>query len=359
MLQICDIGVFLLTSLIYFDKIIFTSKNLRGGIKLVIVANELSKSYKIPKRKSGIINGLKGMIHREYDEIMALDKVSFEIGEGELVGYIGPNGAGKSTTIKILSGILTPDSGECTVLGKIPYKDRINYVKDIGVVFGQRTQLWWDLPVIDSFELLKDIYKIPLVDYVEIKKELIEWLNLGGFINTPVRQLSLGQKMRCELAASLLHSPRVLFLDEPTIGLDAVSKLAVREFIKKLNKERGVTVILTTHDMDDIESLCSRVMVIGKGRILSDGSLQSLRNTVSRDRRLILDFDTGANGFSIEGTTIVKKEKNKLIIDFNPDVITPANLIATLSSKYNIIDILIENPPIEEIIAKIYGEFNI
>lgn len=326
---------------------------------MVIVAKELSKSYKVPKRKSGIINGFKGMIHREYEEIMALDNISFEIGAGELVGYIGPNGAGKSTTIKILSGILTPDSGQCTVLGKVPYKDRINYVKDVGVVFGQRTQLWWDLPVIDSFELLKDIYKIPLVDYVRIKKELIDWLNLESFINNPVRQLSLGQKMRCELAASLLHSPKMLFLDEPTIGLDAVSKLAVREFIKKLNKERGVTVILTTHDMDDIESLCSKVIVIGKGQILSDGTLKSLRNKVSNERRLILDFDEGNGGFTIAGTTIVKQEPNKLIIDFNPDIITTADLIAFLSTKYNIKDIIIENPPIEEVIAELYGEWNI
>ncbi len=326
---------------------------------MVIVANELSKGYKISKRNSGVIGGLKSIVHKEYEEIIALDKISFEVGEGELVGYIGPNGAGKSTTIKILSGILTPDSGECKVLGKVPYKERIDYVKDIGVVFGQRTQLWWDLPVINSFELLKDIYKIPLGDYLKIKKELIEWLSLESFIDTPVRQLSLGQKMRCELAASLLHSPRVLFLDEPTIGLDAVSKLAVREFIKKLNKERGVTVILTTHDMDDIETLCNRVIVIGKGKILLDGSLQSLRNTVSKDRRLILDFDEGSNGFTIEGATLVKREKNRLIIDFDPDIITPADLITILSTKYKIKDILIENPPIEEIIAKLYGEFNI
>lgn len=326
---------------------------------MVIVANELSKKYKISKGKPGIFNGLKSIVHREYEEIIALDKISIEISKGELVGYIGPNGAGKSTTIKILSGILTPDSGECRVLGKIPYKERIEYVKDIGVVFGQRTQLWWDLPVIDSFNLLKDIYKIPTVDYLKIKNELIEWLNLESFINTPVRQLSLGQKMRCELAASLLHSPSILFLDEPTIGLDAVSKLAVREFIKKLNKERGVTIILTTHDMDDIETLCDRVIVIGKGKILSDGSLQSLRNKVSRDRRLVLDFDKGTNGFSIEGASLVKEEKNRLTIDFNPDIITPANLISALSNKYKIKDILIENPPIEEIIAKLYGEYNI
>lgn len=326
---------------------------------MVIEAKELSKKYKVSQRKPGIINGLKNIIHKEYKEINALDNISFEVGEGDLVGYIGPNGAGKSTTIKILSGILTPDSGECKVLGKIPYKDRINYVKDIGVVFGQRTQLWWDLPVIDSFELLKDIYRIPNGDYLKNKKELITWLDLGNFINTPVRQLSLGQKMRCELAASLLHSPSILFLDEPTIGLDAISKLAVRQFIKKLNSERGVTVILTTHDMDDIETLCNRVIVIGKGNILSDGSLQSLRDKVSKDRRLILEFYKGENGFSIEGTTLVKKEKNRLIVDFNPDIITPANLINNLSKKYKIKDIYIESTPIEEIIAKLYRELNI
>ncbi|WP_313757564.1 ATP-binding cassette domain-containing protein [Tissierella sp.] len=326
---------------------------------MVIVANELSKGYKISKRKPGILGGLKSIVRSEYEEITALNNISFKIGKGELIGYIGPNGAGKSTTIKILSGILTPDSGECKVLGKIPYKERVSYVKDIGVVFGQRTQLWWDLPVIDSFQLLKDIYKIPLGDYLKIKEELVKWLDLEKFINTPVRQLSLGQKMRCELAASLLHSPQILFLDEPTIGLDAISKLAVREFIKKLNKEKGVTVILTTHDMDDIETLCNRVIVIGKGEILLDGSLQSLRNTVSKDRRLILDFDEGTNGFSIEGATLIGEEKNRLVIDFNPDIITPADLITNLSTKYKIKDILIENPPIEEIIAKIYGEFNI
>lgn len=326
---------------------------------MVIIANELSKRYKISKRKPGIVGGLKSIICREYEEITALNNISFKIGKGELIGYIGPNGAGKSTTIKILSGILTPDSGECKVLGKIPYKERVSYVKDIGVVFGQRTQLWWDLPVIDSFQLLKDIYKIPLGDYLKIKNELVKWLDLEKFINTPVRQLSLGQKMRCELAASLLHSPQILFLDEPTIGLDAIFKLAVREFIKKLNKEKGVTVILTTHDMDDIETLCNRVIVIGKGEILLDGSLQSLRNTVSKDRRLILDFDEGTNGFSIAGATLIGEEKNRLVIDFNPDIITPADLITNLSTKYKIKDILIENPPIEEIIAKIYGEFNI
>ena len=194
-----------------------------------------------------------------------------------MVGYIGPNGAGKSSTIKILSGILTPDSGSCLVDGRVPWKNRIQHVGQIGVVFGQRTQLWWDVPVIDSFELLKDIYSISESTYRTNLDELTELLNLGELLRTPARQLSLGQRMRCEIAASLLHSPRILFLDEPTIGLDAVSKLAVREFIKKQNEVHGTTVILTTHDMQDIEALTKRIILIGKGQILMDGTLEDIK----------------------------------------------------------------------------------
>lgn len=324
-----------------------------------IVAEDLSKSYKIAKRNSGIKNAFKNLFHREYENINALDKVSFEIEEGELVGYIGPNGAGKSTTVKILSGILTPDSGSCKVLGRVPWKERVQHVANIGVVFGQRTQLWWDLPVIDSFELLRDIYRVPPKDYEKTKDELINRLDLGSIINTPVRQLSLGQKMRCELAASLLHSPSILFLDEPTIGLDAVSKLAVREFIKELNSEKKVTVILTTHDMDDIETLCSRVIVIGKGHILSDGSLDELRKRVTKERRLIVELENNKFDISLEGSYLVKCEGNRAFINFDPQIITPAKLISTISNTYEIKDIFIENPPIEETIANLYGELRI
>ena len=243
----------------------------------MITMENVCKSYRIAKRNAGFGAACKALFHREYEMIHALKSVSFTISDGEMVGYIGPNGAGKSSTIKILSGILTPDSGTVLVDGRIPWKNRIQHVRQIGVVFGQRSQLWWDVPVIDSFELLKDIYSIPNQTYQENLDELTETLNLEDLLRTPVRQLSLGQRMRCELAASLLHSPKILFLDEPTIGLDAVSKLAVREFVKKHNKVHNTTVILTTHDMQDIEALASRIILIGKGEILMDGTLDDIR----------------------------------------------------------------------------------
>ena len=243
----------------------------------MITVNNISKTYKVAKRNAGFLEACRNLFHRDYEEIRALDHVSFQINDGEMIGYIGPNGAGKSTTIKVLSGILTPDEGTCEVNGCIPWKNRVAYVKDIGVVFGQRSQLWWDVPVIDSFELLKDIYSIPKETYQMNLEELTELLNLSELLKTPARQLSLGQRMRCEIAASLLHSPRLLFLDEPTIGLDAVSKLAVRDFILSLNQTHRTTVILTTHDMQDIEALTNRILLIGKGRILLDGSPQDLR----------------------------------------------------------------------------------
>lgn len=244
----------------------------------MITMEHICKTYRIAKRNAGFGEACKALFHREYEVIHALNDVSFTIRDGEMVGYIGPNGAGKSSTIKILSGILTPDSGTVLVNGRIPHKDRIRHVRKIGVVFGQRTQLWWDVPVTDSFELLKDIYSIPDQTYKENLDELTELLHLGELLRTPARQLSLGQRMRCELAASLLHSPDILFLDEPTIGLDAVSKLAVRDFIRKRNETHGTTVILTTHDMQDIEALTHRILLIGKGRILLDGNLSDIQN---------------------------------------------------------------------------------
>lgn len=243
----------------------------------MIEVNHLRKTFRVTRRGAGLRHAVKALVHREFEEIHALDDVSFRIRDGEAVGYIGPNGAGKSSTIKILSGILTPDSGTCLVDGRIPWKDRQAHVAKIGVVFGQRSQLWWDVPVIDSFELLRDIYSVPDSVYRRNLSDLTELLNLSELLRTPTRSLSLGQRMRCEIAASLLHDPRILFLDEPTIGLDAVSKLAVRRFILDMNRRRGTTVILTTHDMQDVEALAQRVLLIGKGRILMDGTLDNIR----------------------------------------------------------------------------------
>ncbi len=243
----------------------------------MIEVSHLRKTFRVARRDPGFGNAVKALFHREYEEIHALHDISFSVGEGEMVGYIGPNGAGKSSTIKVLSGVLTPDGGQCLVDGRVPWKQRVKHVSQIGVVFGQRSQLWWDVPVADSFELLKDIYRIPGEVYRRNVDELTELLDLSQLLRTPTRQLSLGQRMRCEIAASLLHSPKILFLDEPTIGLDAVSKLAVRDFVKKLNQEHRTTVILTTHDMQDIEALASRVILIGKGKILLDGTLDDIR----------------------------------------------------------------------------------
>jgi ABC-2 type transport system ATP-binding protein len=237
----------------------------------------IRKTFRVAKRKKGVLAAARSLFRREYDQIHALEGISFKVAEGEIAGFIGPNGAGKSTAIKIMSGILVPDGGECAVQGAIPWKDRPRYVGRIGVVFGQRTQLWWDVPVQDSFNLLRDIYRLREEKFRENLDELSEVLELGPLLKTPLRQLSLGQRMRCEIAASLLHGPEVLFLDEPTIGLDAVSKLAVRRFITHLNKTRGVTVILTSHDMNDIEALTDRIILIGKGNILYDGSLDAIK----------------------------------------------------------------------------------
>ena len=256
----------------------------------MITAQHVSKTYRVSKRDAGFTSAFKALFHKEYEYVHALNDVSFTISDGEMVGYIGPNGAGKSSTIKILSGILTPEEGYCRVNGLIPWKNRIEYVKNIGVVFGQRSQLWWDVPVLDSFELLKEIYRIDSPAYKQNLEQLCDMLNLSELLKTPVRQLSLGQRMRCELAASLLHSPAVLFLDEPTIGLDAVSKLAVRDFIQKINKEKNTTVILTTHDMQDIEALTSRIILIGKGRILLDGSIHDIKNGYENTEEALAAF---------------------------------------------------------------------
>lgn len=252
----------------------------------MIEMRHITKEYRVARRDAGMGQAVRSLLTRRRDVVRALDDVSFTIADGEMVGYMGPNGAGKSSTIKILSGILTPERGSCVVDGLTPWKSRVEHVRRIGVVFGQRSQLWWDIPVIESFELLRDIYSVPQAQYRRNLDELTALLQLSELLRTPTRQLSLGQRMRCELAASLLHSPSILFLDEPTIGLDAVSKLAVREFILRLNQTHGTTVILTTHDMQDIAALARRVILIGRGRILMDGTLDDLAGGAKEGQNL-------------------------------------------------------------------------
>lgn len=324
----------------------------------MIELNNISKTFKIARRNPGFKEAARAFFHKEYEYIKALDNISFKISEGEMVGYIGPNGAGKSSTIKIMSGILNPDRGTCLINGRTPWKDRINHVREIGVVFGQRSQLWWDVPVIDSFELLKDIYKIDDREYKKNLDDLIDLLNLDAIVRTPTRQLSLGQRMRCEIAASLLHSPKILFLDEPTIGLDAVSKIAVREFIRHINQERKTTLILTTHDMQDIEALTKRIILIGRGRILLDGNLDSLKKKYAKHKTITVEYRRGK--FDIyDKIRLVENTKNRLIVAIDTGEISVSRALSHLSQSLDITDISVSSPSAEEMVVAMYKEHNI
>ena len=324
----------------------------------MITVQHITKTFRVARRNAGMKEAVKALWKREYDTIHALNDISFTIGDVEMVGYIGPNGAGKSSTIKVLSGILTPDTGQCDINGRCPWKDRTSHVRDIGVVFGQRSQLWWDVPVIDSFELLRDIYRVPQNEYQRNFDELVELLNLSQIVKTPTRQLSLGQRMRCEIAASLLHSPKILFLDEPTIGLDAVSKLAVRSFIKELNQRRGTTVILTTHDMQDIEALTSRVILIGKGKILLDGALESLKKQFSGGKILRIEYQ-GSTPELPKGLSWQERGKNHGVLLLAPELLSVSEAISSLSAQVELRDVSVEDTPIDEIVANLYREYRI
>ncbi|MBV9046026.1 MAG: ABC transporter ATP-binding protein [Alphaproteobacteria bacterium] len=320
-----------------------------------ITVENLGKIYRIAARDPGIGGAFRGLFHRRMKEIVALDQVSFSLEPGELLGFIGPNGAGKSTTIKILSGILRPTSGHCEVGGLVPWENRIAHVGRIGVVFGQRTQLWWDLPIIEGFELLRDIYRVDPVRFVQRKYRLVSLLKIESVLETPLRQLSLGQRMRCEIAAALLHEPSILFLDEPTIGLDAVSKLALREFVKELNRQDGVTVLLTTHDMHDIEALAKRVIIIGHGKVLRDSSFESMRNEVLGERRLIVDFANDTSDVAIEGAEVRARDGRTVEYGFDRARTAAHTLITRVSAAHEVEDIRVEDPKIEEVIARFYA----
>lgn len=324
----------------------------------MIKLQNIHKTFRVARRNAGMKQALKALFHKDYEYIHALDDISFSIGKGEMVGYIGPNGAGKSSTIKIMSGILTPDSGQCVINELIPWKNRIEHVREIGVVFGQRSQLWWDVPVIDSFELLKDIYKIPYKKYRNNLDSLSALLDIETIIKTPVRQLSLGQRMRCEIAASLLHDPKILFLDEPTIGLDAVSKIAVRSFIQSINREYNTTIILTTHDMQDIEALTKRILLIGKGRILLDGDLEKLKKKYSQNKKIIIDYQRGSFA-TCEGLVIEEHKNGRVIACVNTDILSVSSAISQLCANAEVTDISVQGANAEEIVLSLYKEYQI
>ena len=324
----------------------------------MIELQDVCKTFRVARRGAGFGRAVKALFHREYTEIHALHNVSFKIEDGEMVGYIGPNGAGKSSTIKVMSGILTPDSGSCVIDGLTPWKRRREHVAHIGVVFGQRSQLWWDVPVIDSMELLRDIYRVDEQTYRRNLNELTEMLNLGDILRTPTRQLSLGQRMRCEIAASLVHSPRILFLDEPTIGLDAVSKIAVRDFVRRINRERGTTVILTTHDMQDIEALTERILLIGKGRILLDGSLESLKARYSKKRTLTVTYGAGSIT-PLAGMEVKSDAQGHAAVEVDTEQLAVSGAIEALSRMAEIKDLSVTGTTAEEMVVSLYEEFHI
>ena len=324
-----------------------------------IEVNNLRKTFTVRKKRE------KGKLFREKEIVEALQGISFVVEKGELVGYIGPNGAGKSTTVKILSGILTPESGEAKVGGMVPWKERKEYVKHIGVVFGQRSQLWWDVPILDSYSLLKDIYRIPEKDYKGRLDELVEALQLEKLLRTPLRLLSLGQKMRAELCGSLLHRPELLFLDEPTIGLDAVSKLALRDFLKWENKEHGTTIMLTTHDMEDIAELCSRVMVLGHGQKLFDGNLKDLLEKYDTVRNVTVKYDVEPVAFKEENASnlprgvMVTKKNGEIRLTYSPAEIPTSDMRAFLQSAGTINEMTLESENIDHLIAAMYKEMDL
>ncbi|MEE0060719.1 MAG: ATP-binding cassette domain-containing protein [Acutalibacteraceae bacterium] len=332
----------------------------------MIQVENLSKEFKKTIKQPGIIGSVKSLFKPQTEKVLAVDNVSFSVPKGEVLGFIGPNGAGKSTVIKMLTGILTPTSGQCVINGKIPQKDRKNYVREIGVVFGQRTQLWWDLPLQETYSVLKEIYEVPDDKFKQRMAFLNEVLDLETFIKSPVRTLSLGQRMRADIAASLLHSPKVLFLDEPTIGLDVVVKDNIRKAIAQINAEEDTTVILTTHDLSDIELLCKRIVMIDKGKNVFDGNLQELKSKYGQMRELCFETDTTASieeklgykhSFNVADDDIeLMIDNNTVKVRFNSSKIAVADMLSHTLSKVNVKDINVKDADIEEIIRRLYKE---
>jgi ABC-2 type transport system ATP-binding protein len=329
--------------------------------KPLISVHELCKNFRAFKRREGLWGGIQNLFVREYQTVRAVDNISFEIEPGEMVGYIGPNGAGKSTTIKMLTGILVPSTGKIISNGFVPWRQRTDYVKTIGVVFGQRTQLWWDIAVVESFKLLRRIYGVSQRDFDERMELFHQVLGISDYLNTPVRKLSLGERMRCDLAAALLHNPPILFLDEPTIGLDVVAKDHIRKFLRAINERYRTTVLLTTHDLDDIEELCRRIMIIDHGKLLYDGPLPELKAKLLRTKQIKFALrDSEAAGtlrraLSAEGLNAESVDEVTYRVRFDRTRVSTSELIRKILAAGDIRDLLIEDEPIEEIIKRIYA----
>ena len=326
---------------------------------LIYVSN-LSKHFRTFHRREGVWGAIQNLFVRDYRTVEAVDKVSFEIDRGEMVGYIGPNGAGKSTTIKMLTGILVPTSGEMRVNGFVPWRQRRQYVKTIGVVFGQRTQLWWDIAVVESFKLLRRIYDVSDRDFDERMEKFNQILGIKDYLHTPVRKLSLGERMRCDLAAALLHNPALLFLDEPTIGLDVVAKDHIRHFLRAINREFHTTVLLTTHDLDDIEELCRRIVIIDHGRLLYDGPLEVLKQRLLRSKQIKFVLKdrsqvSGVRVFARDGLELEAVDELTYRIRFDRTKVSTADLIRQILAEVEVRDLLIEDEPIEEVVKRIYA----
>jgi ABC-2 type transport system ATP-binding protein len=322
----------------------------------IIHVSNISKQFKLTRHHRGFWGAIHNLFTHHYRIIKAVDGVSFDIEPGKLVGYIGPNGAGKSTTIKMLAGLLVPTNGDLTINGYIPWQDRKRYVSRIGAVFGQRTTLWWDLPVIESLDLFKYIYRVPVDQFRCNLYEFRQLLDLDSFLDTPVRSLSLGQRMRADLCAAMLHDPAILFLDEPTIGLDVVAKERIRQFIIHTNRERGTTILLTTHDLSDVEKLCERVMIIDHGKLLFDGSLAILKDRFGGKRKLVVDFAQEYTVVDIQGANVVDQDGLRVTYEFERGTMTASDLIGRLSTHYRILDLEVREPDIESTVRRIYEE---
>jgi ABC-2 type transport system ATP-binding protein len=322
----------------------------------MIRVTNLQKHFHVNRHHRGFFGVVRNLVERDYTVVRAVDGVNFQIQPGELVGYLGPNGAGKSTTIKMLTGLLVPSGGEVEVSGYVPWRQRELYVGKIGAVFGQRTTLWWDLPVIESLELLRHIYQVPEMRFRHNLAEFCELLEMDPFLATPVRSLSLGQRMRADLCAAMLHEPEIIFLDEPTIGLDVVAKERIRQFIVHVNHSRGATILLTTHDLQDVEKLCNRVMIIDQGRLLFDGPLHTLLDRFGAKRQLVVDFAENYPHPVVDGARLVEQQEVRVTYEFDRASISASDLIGRLSGLYRVRDLSVREPAIEDTIRRIYEE---